>query len=598
MKSNKPHSLTPSKSNPLPTRLLFLDTETDVRPLDQDRKVHKLKLGVIWDVRRNGESELEQQAELVFETQETLYSWLKRLLVGNQTFYLIAHNIAYDAMIVDAFRQLPKLGFKMESLYSKAQVTIIRWKKGKTSLIMLDNGNLFSGTLERWGSIFKVPKLDIDFDNCTMEELTVYCRRDVEIMYRSWSVWFQFLIDHDCGGFRVTVGSTAFNTWRHAYMPEDIYVHKNSKALRLERDAYHGGRVECFFQGKLNSSNYYYLDINNMYGFVMKTGKYPVGLQGYSTRLPIRRLITYLERYSVIANVRVNVDMPAFVTKVNGFTAYPLGRFDVSLTTNELILALQNGWLEEIYALAWYRSDTIFSEYVSDFYNLRMNYRAIENNGFEQICKLLINSLYGKFGQTGLRQVVLGETSPDEIWSSFVINADTGQNSRQVAIGGTVYEEFKEGESFHAMPAIAAHVTANARLYLLRLINIAGWENTFYTDTDSLIVNQSGYDRLEHLIAENELGKLKIEVKSDHVEILAAKEYIIEDRKRFKGIRANAIEIEPGLFTQEQWPKLAGMIRAGMPMDYITKTIEKRQLRRIRSGVVLPSGWVEPFVLR
>jgi hypothetical protein len=112
-----------------------------------------------------------------------------------------------------------------------------------------------------------------------------------------------------------------------------------------------------------------------------------------------------------------------------------------------------------------------------------------------------------------------------------------------------------------------------------------------------LIVNRSGYDNLVTLISENEIGKLKVEICSPSVKIFAAKEYQMGDRTRLKGIRPSAIEKEPGIYIQEQWPKLAGMIRNGMPDEYITRTIEKQQARRVRSGVVLPSGRVEPFQL-
>lgn len=598
MKPDKPHTLSATRSRPLPSELIFLDTETDLVPIGDRRTAHRLKLGIAQHCQREGDAGIFVKSECRFYDRGDFYSWLAPLLVGNQTFYLIAHNIPYDAMILDAFRELPRRGFTLQSLYSKGQVTIIRWKKDKTRLIMLDNGNIFGGTLERWGDIFKVPKLQIDFEHCTLEELEIYCRRDVEIMLHCWRAWYAFLVEHQCGGFRMTVGATAFNTWRHAHMTDDVYVHKDRRALELERAAYHGGRVECFFQGRLTDGPYYYLDINNMYGHVMRSGRYPIGLQGYSERLKISRMINYLERYAVIARVTVNVDVPAYVTKVDGYTAYPLGRFETTLTTDEIILALRCGWLETLHAMAWYRTGFIFRSYVEHFYNLRMNYRDQGDQGFEQIAKLLINSLYGKFGQRGIEQRVIGRAAPETIWSSPVHHITSGRSSRLVILGGTVYEEFSEGESFHAMPAIAAHVTANARLYLLSLIERAGWENVYYTDTYSLIVNRAGYFNLEALIKPDTIGMLKVETEGDVLELYAAKEYRLGDRLRLKGIRKNAREIAPGLFEQERWPRLAGQIRAGMPGEYITETIEKHQARRVTSGTVTPEGWVKPFHLR
>lgn len=592
-----PHVLEPTKDAPLPTRIIFLDTESHLTPGDHRTTVHDLKLGIAQLHNREGVNDLRMTSESVFTQAGDFFNWIGQKCTGNKTFYLVAHNIVYDLAILNGFRELPRLGFTMVSLYSKGQVSIIRWKKDKTRIICVDNGNFFGGTLQRWGDIFEVPKIKINFATCTFDELTVYCRRDVEIMVKSWQTWFRFLTEHDCGGFKITVGSTAFNTWRHAHVKDRVYVHKFEQVLALERESYHGGRVECFYQGHQDNGPFYYVDINNMYGHIMRQGSFPIGVQGYSRKLPIKRMIQYLGRYNVIARVTVNVDLPAFVKKVNGFTAYPLGRFDVTLTTEELKLALSHGWIEKLHAMSWYRSGNIYQTYVDQFYSLRMMYRQQGNKGFETICKLLINSLYGKFGQTGLRQEIIGEADLDEIWSIPVIHIDKEIRSRQVAIGGIIYEEFHEGESYHAMPAIASHVTANARLYLFDLIQQAGRENTFYCDTDSLIVDQTGYDRIEGMISQDQIGKLKIELQSDYLTIHAPKEYEMSGRKRIKGIKKNAIEIAPGVFEQEQWPRLAGMIRSGMPEVYATATIQKHHSRRIRSGTVRASGWVDPFHL-
>ncbi len=597
MSSDNAHLLKPSKVRPFPTVFYFLDTETTLTDIGHKTKVHSLKMGVCQRYDRKGQSELEYHDEIIIRKKSDFIEWLDGQLKPKSHVYLIAHNVVYDATILDLFRELPKEDFKLQSIYSKGQTCIIRWKRNSTRLTMLDNGNIFAGALERWGKIFNVPKLQIDFDTCTDNELQVYCRRDVEIMVRSWQAWMDFIHSNDCGGFRETVGSTAFNTWRHKYLKREVYVHKDENVLALERQAYHGGRVEAFYQGMQWTDHYYYLDINNMYGFVMRDNPYPVGLQGHSKTLSIKRMISYLSRYNVIARVTLCADEPAFIAKVNNHAAYPIGRFETTLTTNEIIYALENGWVEKLHEMSWYKKDDIFRDFVLDFYNLRIAYRGSKNTGFEAICKLIINSLYGKFGQTGIIQSIIGRSDYNEVWHMPVINAQTGKRGYQTSLGGTVYEEWHEGESYNAIPAIAAHVTANARLYLLSLIKRAGWENVFYCDTDSLIVNRLGYYNLESEINESELGKLKIETQSPWLIVNAPKDYEMSDRKKIKGIRNNAIVLDDSTFVQEQWVKLAGLIREGFTNGYTSKEIIKHQQRVIYSGIVTATGHVKPFEL-
>ncbi|KKL51328.1 hypothetical protein LCGC14_2296580, partial [marine sediment metagenome] len=119
----------------------------------------------------------------------------------------------------------------------------------------------------------------------------------------------------------------------------------------------------------------------------------------------------------------------------------------------------------------------------------------------------------------------------------------------------------------------------------------------FYFDTDSLIVDHVGYLDLQNEIKPGVLGALKVELESPWLTIHAPKDYAMQSRVKLKGIKQDAIEIKPGVFRQTHWMKLAGLIREGITEGYVTKDIEKTQKRIIYSGVVLPSGWIEPFHL-
>jgi DNA polymerase elongation subunit (family B) len=594
----KAHVLGHTRARAFPRLFFFLDTETFQTNIGHKTKVHNLKMGVCQHYERMGEYGLVFQDELMIERKAQFMSWLQARLYNKRHYYLIAHNVIYDATILDLFRELPKIGFTLQSRYSKGQVCILRWVRGSTKITMLDNGNIFGGTLEKWGKILNIPKLSIDFNTCTRTELEIYCRRDVEIMVKSWQTWMEFISVNQCGGFRETLGSTAFNAWRAKYLRSPVYVHKDPDVLKLERAAYHGGRVEAFQQGRLEGDHYYYLDINNMYGYIMQSNLFPVGLQDHSTKPGISRLITYLERYAVTARVTVNTDEPVYITKHNNHTCYPLGRFETVLTTHELRYALERGHLERLHEMAWYKQSDLFAGFVTDFYSLRLQYRQAHNQGFETICKMLINSLYGKFGQTGIEQTQIGICQPDEVWYMPVIHAQTGQRGSQTALGGVIMEEWQQGESYHALPVIAAHVTANARLYLWSLIQTAGRHNVYYCDTDSLIVNTQGYYNLEHLIEPDVLGKLKIETHSTYLIVNAPKDYEMSERRKVKGIRSNAVQLNENTFLQEQWIKLAGLIRSGFEQGYTSKEIIKHQQRIIHSGVVTWTGRVQPFELR
>jgi hypothetical protein len=294
----------------------------------------------------------------------------------------------------------------------------------------------------------------------------------------------------------------------------------------------------------------------------------------------------------------VNVSDNLFPYTFQGHTCYPLGVFDTTLTTPELIHALRSGWVEAVYEAAWYTQASLFAEFIQHFTALRRKYQREDNAGFAEICKLLINSLYGKFGQQGLKIEPVGEVDYSQCWASLVVNAQTGEVSRRFALAGQLYEERKTGESYNSSPAIAAHVTAYARLYLARLVSQVPTRHVFYVDTDSLIVDEIGKVSLAHLIHPTQLGKLKVEHTSPWIEINAPKDYAMEDRRRMKGIREDAVELDAGIFEQDQWVRLNGMLRVGDLDGFTVKRITKHLKRQIHSGVVTEGGWIVPFVFR
>lgn len=78
---------------------------------------------------------------------------------------------------------------------------------------------------------------------------------------------------------------------------------------------------------------------------------------------------------------------------------------------------------------------------------------------------------------------------------------------------------------------LISYITAYARARIQKFINTAGYDNFFYADTDSLVVNKTGYDRLiqKNYFDDEKLGKLKLEHRLDFFHALAPKNYIFRD---------------------------------------------------------------------
>ncbi|MBA7657189.1 hypothetical protein ES703_65120 [subsurface metagenome] len=302
-----------------------------------------------------------------------------------------------------------------------------------------------------------------------------------------------------------------------------------------------------------------------------------------------------LNTTAVTAKVLIETDEPVYGVKRERLV-FPVGRFWAVLTTPELKYALARGHIKQVGDYVVYEQENIFRAYVDTFYKLRQEFKSAGARTYEQLCKYMMNSLYGKFGQKGEEWTKVGECIGQPDREEMVLDMKNKRVTRMRYLLGQVFLMTGVGECFDSFPAIAAHVTAYARLHLWSLMQQAGWGNYFYCDTDSLIVNEKGMQCLKSHIHNTSLGGLKIVEQSSSVIIRGLKDYSIAQKQVIKGIRKNAVCVGNGVYEQEQWSSFRGLLRSGQPEDYVVKTITKHLSRDYTKGTVTPSGVVRPYV--
>ena len=168
---------------------------------------------------------------------------------------------------------------------------------------------------------------------------------------------------------------------------------------------------------------------------------------------------------------------------------------------------------------------------------------------------------------------------------------------RMVYFGDEGWGYRQGGAATESFPAISAHITADVRLYLWSLLNHAGLDNVFYTDTDSAWVNQLGYDNLTPWLDPMRLGALKVEKQGETLEIKAKKWYVYDDHITCKGATKRGAWLDDHTHRQQHWPSLLTSLTSECPDLVRVKTVQKVFTGDIFSGIVTESGRVRPFVL-
>nr|AAG44761.1 POLB-P1 [Cyclocybe aegerita] len=171
----------------------------------------------------------------------------------------------------------------------------------------------------------------------------------------------------------------------------------NSKDIRI---GYTGGATDMYIPLVEKDSKIFGYDFNSLYPFSMKSFKFPIGnptfFKGDITRINkdafgffYCKIITpeYLEHPIIQTHLKTNEGIR---------TIAPLGTWHDMLFSEEMYNAMKYGYKFEILRGYTFESKNIFSDNINDLFQLRLKYPKTDPMNY--IAKILMNSLYGRFG--------------------------------------------------------------------------------------------------------------------------------------------------------------------------------------------------------
>lgn len=458
---------------------------------------------------------------------------LKKLFCEkNKGSYIFAHNLEFDFGVIKDWLEEH---FKIEIKYAKSRLIAIVLrrnisssdrKKNKPLFTLLDSMNFFPMSLKKVGEIVKFDKLEspeylgkrIYNTHQEMEYFMEYAMRDAIIVYKAMKLLFKVVE----GNVSITLASTSLKYFRKTFYD---YRAKHKRWLITDwlnediRESYFGGRVEAFYRGFVSDKNFGKInvyDFNSLYPYVMKkdmpdlrerpkiiNGDYDPSCLG-----------------SALVKLKTNCEYPIFPIRTDKLR-FPCGTHFGWFTIpelNEMIIRGEGKILKVRKSYNWKRVKSPFIEYVDYFFENRKIFKK-QKNPIETIYKLMLNSLYGKWGE------VLSPTSLKKI--------ETIQDfSRAKDLFGD-YGLFIEKERFtkHTFFPIASTITSYARLELHNMIHKVvekKGKEIFYVDTDSVFTDAK-------LNTSDKLGDLKLEYTKDWFIFIRAKAYFSEDFVKLKG---------------------------------------------------------------
>jgi len=405
--------------------------------------------------------------------------------------------------------------------------------KSAYPITFIDTLNYASMSLARLGKIIgcekmKKPAYLGDRMPQTPDEwdyLIEYNKQDSYVTYEFIRLFYDTIIKLG-GDFKLTIASTSMRLFTNKYLKEFVHIQKPKTILMEQFKAYYGGRTEVFKRGEFKNLKYY--DVNSLYPAMMEKNEFP---DPNTLRVVKTGRISTLYKYQGISEVTVSISKDCNIPLLpfrdgKGKLLFPTGRFRGWYTHAELTKAIDVGYkIHCIHKTHLYvKSMRPFKGFVNDLYNMRLEYKKIKSP-MELICKLILNSHYGKYAQRFddyMEWEHIDNIKADELPTDEV--PEFSHDMKYVRI-----KRKQEPPSF-SIPIWSIYVTAFARLHLFEYLQE---HDPVYCDTDSIITRSE-------IPTSKALGDLKLECNIKKAIFIKPKMYMITtehtEYSRIKGV--------------------------------------------------------------
>lgn len=301
--------------------------------------------------------------------------------------------------------------------------------------------------------------------------------------FNLYSMVTKFIAEY---GINLTLAGTALKQWKKIN-GDDV---PQSKPYYYDYFSpfYYGGRVECFATGLINE-NFDVVDINSAYPKAM-TEKHAYGLyyDMIETMPDINSIDFERGFYSFYGVSRGALPFRDVETKKLEFHHDDVERL-YHVTGWELKAAIETSSVDNIKFVRGFVHYvfTDFKDYIEYFYNKRLKAKAEGDKANDLFSKLLMNSLYGKFGSNPRNYAKYHITGDEKTMQAAVILEDSAMKfSGYLGKWFVMETPLDESEMRFYNVATAASITGYVRAFLWRSIHATGLENMLYCDTDSL----------------------------------------------------------------------------------------------------------------
>ncbi|CAA3018524.1 DNA polymerase-like [Olea europaea subsp. europaea] len=493
----------------------------------------------------------EDYPDFVFKTFEErsnkmLFDFIERLAVVVRhnpsilTVYL--HNLSrFDGILLLKYYASRGDKYAIKPLMRNHRLYQIAVYLGKKRLFLLRDSltlltsspdNLAKNLSPQLGSKGTIQHDEVQVSNLIplQHQLLVYMKQDIlllgGVMLKALEIYWT-ICNVDIVT-KLTLSSLALTIFRTNYYVQNnwsIYIPNRNEDTFIRR-GYYGGHSDAYIPC---GDNLYYYDVNSLYPYIMKSYTMPRGETVWHGKLEgqdLDNLFGFIEAY-VVCPRTISPPFLPYRDEKNQTLLFPIGKFVDVYYSEELKYARDIGYQSiPLSSYLFEKKNSIpFKSFVFDIFDRRQEAKRAGNDTMSYVYKILMNSLYGRFGINPKSTVteiydydrynylikksdlILGDKLSEHYYIvSYLRNIehvdDTDWNPPKIAV-----------------VQLSAAITACARIYMYKYISRP---DCYYTDTDSVVL---GGPLLEEEISSTVLGKFKLENYIKKGIFLAPKSY-------------------------------------------------------------------------
>lgn len=385
------------------------------------------------------------------------------------------------------------------------------------------------GSLNNTLKSFGITSQKIDFDiknkndkwfEDNKDNIVKYCIHDCVVLKELKDKVFKMVVDFSEIEINnaYSIATLAKEIYKAKYLGNNVLIGDTKDIYDKVRDAYYGG-ITFNTKFKVNNANYY--DINSSYPNVMQYNVPFKYVKTYKCQIDKNKLWD-CNLYKVKGKFR-KIPIPYMPTRTKFGLIYTL-EFEGYRWGVELKLGINKNLFEyiSIEECIIFEEKPIFKEFITDIYNKRLEAKTDDMKLFY---KLLMNNLYGKFGQRKFPDTYFCDNEElYEYLASDKLIPDIEMLETENEVYQVKITDDDDMMFYGSLTRLASYITASARVNLVKGMIEVGMDNVIYCDTDSIVTTK---DLPEEMVGK-ELGKWKVEMKIDYGEFYCAKMYYME----------------------------------------------------------------------